>query len=221
MDTIRTLTRNCGDESVDSGRGPGQEGWYQFARQFVKGKSVVDIGCGLGYGLDILRAEAASVAGQDLDPKLAGPEVQIISVEDMPSKSYDVVVSIDVIEHVPDPEGFMAHIVRIARQGAFLTTPNWTASRCQWPFHLREYTPLEFEQLLACHGEVTLYKGTPQGFTAYPVRHRRAYHAFNGLRNWWPTNFAARCINNVLPNRFRIHSHNAGWISLGRHGSSL
>ena len=51
----RGLARECGDEDVTAGRGPGQLPWYEFALRFVKGKSVLDAGCGLGKGMDILR----------------------------------------------------------------------------------------------------------------------------------------------------------------------
>jgi 2-polyprenyl-3-methyl-5-hydroxy-6-metoxy-1,4-benzoquinol methylase len=166
----------------------------------------------MGRGLETLRTEAALAHGQDLDPRLAGPDVRIAVVEEIADKSYDVVTSIDVVEHVQDPAAFVAHLARIAREGFFLTTPNWTASRCDWPFHLREYTPREFEQLLAGHGGVTLFKGTPQGVEVYEVRHRRAFYAFNDLRTWPPTSFVARCINRLVPAPCKIHSHIAAWV---------
>jgi 2-polyprenyl-3-methyl-5-hydroxy-6-metoxy-1,4-benzoquinol methylase len=215
MSSTRVSARTCGDESVRAGRGPGQLDWYKFARQFVAGRTVLDAGCGLGDGLRILATAAARVEGQDLDPRLGGPNVHIKPVEEIPDKSYDVVTSIDVIEHVEDPAGFLAQLARIARTGLFLTTPNWTASRCTWPYHLREYTPAQFEDLLAAAGRVTLFKGTPSGSLAYPVRYRSAYHALNALRSWAPTAFATRCLNHLLPVPCRIHSHIAAWVALG------
>jgi 2-polyprenyl-3-methyl-5-hydroxy-6-metoxy-1,4-benzoquinol methylase len=158
---------------------------------------------------------AARAEGQDLDPRLGGPGVHIKPVDEVPDKSYDVVVSIDVIEHVEDPAGFLAQLARIARTGLFLTTPNWTTSRCTWPFHLREYTPAQFEALLGAVGQVALFKGTPSGSLVYPVRHKGAYHALNALRNWTPTAFATRCLNRLLPFSRRIQSHNGAWVALG------
>ena len=214
MDTTRAAARTCGDDDVAAGRGPGQLGWYAFARRFARGKAVLDVGCGLGDGLRLLKDVAATALGQDLDPRLAGPDVQIVDVARIAARSYDVVVSIDVVEHVADPGAFVALLARIAREGVFLTTPNWTASRCRWPYHLREYTPREFEELLRPHGRVELYKGTPDGSAVYPVRLPAAYHAFNALRNRGATAFAARCVNRLLPAPCRIHSHNAAWLLL-------
>jgi 2-polyprenyl-3-methyl-5-hydroxy-6-metoxy-1,4-benzoquinol methylase len=140
--------------------------------------------------------------------------VRIGPINQVADKDYDVVVSIDVVEHVADPHEFVAHLARIARVGFFLTTPNWTASRCQWPYHLREFTPREFEQLLEPLGTVTLYKGTPNGCVVHPVRHPAAYHAFNALRTLWATAPAAGCVNRLLPAPYKIHSHNAAWVRL-------
>jgi len=38
---------------------------YRFARRFCAGKTVADIACGTGYGMNILREVAASVDGYD------------------------------------------------------------------------------------------------------------------------------------------------------------
>src|SRR5207248_2271964 len=99
-------------------------------------------------------------------------------------------------------------------EGFFLTTPNWTCSRCVWPFHLREYTPREFRLLLEPLGKVSLFKGTCSGSVIHPVRHPRAYDRLNDLRNWGPTAFATRCLNRLLPSKFKIHSSNAAWVRL-------
>lgn len=133
--------RECVDANVASGRAPTQLGWYRFVASLTAAHSVIDIGCGLGHCSDTLLATAKSVAGQDVDPRLAGSEVIIALLEPLESKSFDVVTVIDVIEHILDDESFVGHLARIARRGLFVSTPNWTLTRCQWPYHVREYTP--------------------------------------------------------------------------------
>jgi hypothetical protein len=173
------------------------------------------VGCGLGYGIEILAQHAKDVHGQDLDPRLGkNPKIMIRPIESIPDRSFDVVTSVDVVEHVEKDEYFVEHLVRIARDAVFLTTPNWTASRCVWPYHLREYTPRELAQLLAPHGDVTLFKGDPSGKTVYAVRWRSSYYLLNDLRVWPLTAFATRCANHLLPAPRRLCSHNAALLCL-------
>lgn len=210
-----TSVRTVGDASVDAGRGPGQLAWYRFAAQFARGKTVLDAGCGLGLGLNILRGAAVSATGQDLDSRLEREDIHIGGLETVPSKSVDLVVSIDVVEHVEDDAAFVQQLGRIARQAVFVTTPNWTITRCTWPYHLREYTPQEFEALFSSIGAVQLFKGNGAGTTVYPVRNRKAYFALNDLRKSAATDFATRCFSRLLlPPAARLQSHNAALVEL-------
>jgi SAM-dependent methyltransferase len=207
--------RQVGDESVEAGRGPGQLAWYRFATRFAAGKSVLDAGCGLGQGLDVLRGVAGDARGQDLDPRLASDSIHIGPLATLPSKSFDLVVSIDVVEHVEDDAEFVGQLARIARQAIFITTPNWTITRCKWPYHLREYTPREFHALLSPLGKVNLFKGNGPGTAIFPVRFPAAYFALNALRCSPPTALAARLFSRVaLAPRARLHSHNAALVEV-------
>lgn len=208
------FARTCGDEAVDAGRGPGQLPWYEFATQFVANASVLDVGTGLGKGLPILQRTAASVRGQDVDQRLETENVFVGPLAAVSSKSVDVVTCFDVIEHVEDDHSFVAELARIARRTLILTTPNWTASRCKWPYHIREYTPQQFESLLANVGRVVLYKGTPDGMRVFPIRCKRLWFAFNQCRNQRLSSAVTRAVNNLVPDSWRIHSHLAARVEL-------
>ena len=208
----KVAIRDCGDAAPLAGRGPGQLPWYQFATRFTANRSVLDAGCGGGKGLDLLAESAREARGQDLDSRLSRPDVFIGPLEKIPSGSVEVVTSIDVIEHVDDPEAFVENLTRIATVGVFLTTPNWTAGRCKWPYHLREYTPQEFYTLLRPFGRCQFFKGTSSGSEVYPVKHESLVALQNELRINPVTAFPMRCLNFVLPNRYRINSHLAAWI---------
>ena len=206
--------RTCGDESVDAGRGPGQLPWYSYVASMQQAHSVLDAGCGLGFGLDLLRVAGCDAIGQDLDDRLVRPHVTIQPLAAFPAKSVDTVIAIDVIEHVEDPEEFLASMARVARNTLFLTTPNWTAGKCSWPYHLREYTPRQWHELLRPYGDVTLLKGNQEGSERWPVRHLTTYFKFNDLRVAPLVAFPTRCWNNVIPRPWRIFGHNAAWVTL-------
>ena len=82
--------------------------------------SVLDVGCGLGKGTDILRRTALNADGQDLDSQLSAIGAISKPLAEFPEKSYDIVVSIEVVEHVEDPKEFILQLARIARKGFFV-----------------------------------------------------------------------------------------------------
>ncbi|WP_059418022.1 bifunctional 2-polyprenyl-6-hydroxyphenol methylase/3-demethylubiquinol 3-O-methyltransferase UbiG [Sulfuricella sp. T08] len=207
------IARTVGDISVGAGRGPGQLQWYEFASRLFQGKSILDAGCGLGKGLTILSQTNPIVVGQDLDPRLARDNVVIGSLDTIESNSFDFVTSMDVIEHVEDDRNFVANLCRIAREGVFVTTPNWTITRCVWPYHLREYTPRELQALFEPYGKVQLFKGDSAGANVYPVRFPNLYHIANDMRSFPLTSLFTRAVNKVLPDSQRILGHNALFVS--------
>jgi SAM-dependent methyltransferase len=84
---------------------------YAYALGLVGGKHVLDLGCGTGYGSEMLSWSAASVRGFDLwqpapDEHPHWPGVQALSYgHDLctqPLPQADVAVMFEVIEHLPD-----------------------------------------------------------------------------------------------------------------------
>lgn len=216
MDRIDSVAKKVGDTSVEAGRGSGQLGWYKFASNIFKNMEILDAGCGLGKGLEILRQSNNQVTGQDLDPRIKGEKILITPLKSIHSNSFDIVTSIDVVEHVENDKEFISDLVRIAKYSVFITTPNWTISRCQWPYHLREYTPEELEKLLKPYGTVKLFKGNFDGTVVYPIEFTKLYHIANKLRAYPITSFVTRCINRLLPKSWRICGHNAALLEINQ-----
>jgi 2-polyprenyl-3-methyl-5-hydroxy-6-metoxy-1,4-benzoquinol methylase len=100
------------------------------------GGRVLDVGCSGGYLAERLVARGSSVIGVEIDPLAADrarsvcDEVLVADVEDaeVPFEpgSFDAVVCADVIEHLRDPEAFLARIRPLLRPHGrlVLTTPN-------------------------------------------------------------------------------------------------
>ncbi len=204
----------CGDEALLSGRGPSQMGWYNFIAEVAEGQSVLDVGCGSGEGLKVLATRATYALGIDLDDRLRRPDVnvEIKSIADMPDKSFDVVVSLDVIEHVEADRAFLAGLFRVARKAVFVSTPNYAMSFNRNPYHVREYTPYEFERLFDGYGEATLYAGTAKGRERVVLSRRLPYFIVNALYTWKPTLLAAKVLKRVL--RVKVWAHQAALVRL-------
>ncbi|MBU4241355.1 MAG: class I SAM-dependent methyltransferase [Actinobacteria bacterium] len=143
---------------------------YKVAREISVGKRVIDIGCGEGYGPALLAESAHDVLGVDIAEEVmhharagyTAPnltfEVMDVSSLDVPGGSFDLAVSLQVIEHLADESGYLQEIARVLEPGgaALVTTPNrLTISPGSDtpinPFHIREYTPEEFGNELAHH----------------------------------------------------------------------
>ncbi|HYW17561.1 MAG TPA: class I SAM-dependent methyltransferase [Allosphingosinicella sp.] len=110
----------------------------------TEGKSVLDAGCGRGH-LARLIAEAdpgASVVGADLaPPDLEGP-ANLSFVEGwlgrlpFADKSFDTVVCTHVLEHLPDLDGALADLRRIARRRLILVVPRERESKYPLNLHV-------------------------------------------------------------------------------------
>lgn len=138
---------------------------YHFIAEQISGR-LIEIGCGRGYGLEVLVPRSNGQIGIDIsanflaDAHDGNPGVffACASGDALPlaSDSFDSIIAFDVIEHVQDDVYFAKEIRRVARKGAFiaLSTPNRLISSGNTVtplnrFHVREYLASEFRALLA------------------------------------------------------------------------
>ncbi|HTW96162.1 MAG TPA: class I SAM-dependent methyltransferase [Candidatus Methylomirabilis sp.] len=136
---------------------------YQLAAKLASGKKVLDIACGSGYGAKIL-AQAGAAKVTAIDKSIAAieqakinygspaiefkiGEAEKIAEE---NESFDLVVSFETIEHLSDPEKYLAEISRlIKKEGiALISTPNREVFGQKNPYHLHEYSRKEFLETL-------------------------------------------------------------------------
>ncbi len=140
---------------------------YRFAAQFAMPEmTVLDAGCGTGYGSAEFNARA--IAGVDLSPEAAAHAAAhyaranvffaAASCAALPfaEAAFDLVVSFEVIEHLPDYRALLSEARRVLKPGGvfLVSTPNrayYAESRAQAgpnPFHVREFDYAEFNQIL-------------------------------------------------------------------------
>lgn len=136
---------------------------YNFASTFIKpGSKVLDCACGTGYGSEILSKNANEVIGVDLDEitiKYANKyykndKITFISKNlfnlDFPENTFDVVVSIETIEHVKNAEPYLRNVYKFLKKGgkAIVSTPMLRYKDGKPfitnPFHLNELPREEF-----------------------------------------------------------------------------
>ena len=113
---------------------------YHAASARIAG-DVLEIGTGAGYGIEVAAPRARRFVTVD---KHAPPL-------DFPDRSFDCVISFQVIEHIKRDAEFVREIHRVLRPGGrfIVTTPNAPMSLTRNPWHVREYTAEQLRRLLA------------------------------------------------------------------------
>jgi 2-polyprenyl-3-methyl-5-hydroxy-6-metoxy-1,4-benzoquinol methylase len=119
---------------------------------FLKGKVVIDLGCGDQYIKEAFERRSAVYRGVDIEE--CNLEVQSFPVED---RSQDIAVCLALIEHLQDPGHFLAETLRILKPGGllWLSTPDIQACGSKFwddPTHVHPYTRASLKTLLRING---------------------------------------------------------------------
>jgi SAM-dependent methyltransferase len=168
-------------------------GRYALAVPFAARRRILDVACGEGYGAYLLaRAGAAEVVGVDVSEAAVEkaratfqhPNLRFVVgtgetlSELFPSGHFDMVVSIETIEHVADVDRFLREILTTCRPSPLIvmTCPNdywYYGDRPGNPYHLRRLRFEEFKELttsIVGDGVEWLLGGATFGFAAVPPR---------------------------------------------------
>lgn len=146
-------------------------GKAEFIRGYVQPEStVLDLGCGDGAYLYQLSAAAAHLVGIDADfsavrlarKHLRKQAVKNVDVYQLPLSSvaietlnmprgFDVVYSMDVIEHLPQPAELLEAASRTMKDGgvAVIGTPLFIRRDLVSPYHVKEFTREEISGLIS------------------------------------------------------------------------
>jgi SAM-dependent methyltransferase len=175
---------------------------YRFATGFVRGKRVLDVACGEGYGASSLaKAGASSVVGVDISDEVCEHARRKYGLDartgdaagiPLPDRSVDVIVSFETIEHVPAPAAFLRECARVlVPEGVLIiSTPNrpvYSGDSKQNPFHRTEFDEDEFLSLLRSHFKTArLYTQFPQSAAWWSRRSLAAERSpWLRIRGFW------------------------------------
>ena len=141
---------------------------YHFAMRWARGKRVLDVACGEGYGTAALARVAASAVGVDVSAQaIAHARSTYAGVANtsfveasctqlpLPAASFDTVVSFETLEHVQAQEAFLDEVARVlAPDGVLvLSCPNkveYTDKRDYHnEFHVKELYREQLQELVS------------------------------------------------------------------------
>ncbi len=169
------------DGSISAEHYPKAESRFRRARikvacfsRYIRGRDVLDIGCGGGFMVEAMRRRGARATGIDINAQAIAYAAQhypecVFLCEDLAAfarraQMFDFVYSSEVMEHLSDINGFMAELARVTRRGAFvyITTPDighWRVpvDVTQWdvfssPVHVQFFNARNIRILFARHG---------------------------------------------------------------------
>ena len=162
-----------------------------FIRTRFEGQSVLDAGCGVGFGtsfiaengaervlgIDISAEALAHVAEhhQENSPGFGAMDATKLALRD---ESFDLVCSLELIEHLVDTELYLSEVCRVLRpEGSyFMSTPNQKISstaggEASWSFHVQEFTLNELRELLEAYFErVEIWGSFVPAYEQHPIR---------------------------------------------------
>jgi SAM-dependent methyltransferase len=135
---------------------------YDLAGRLGEGKDVLEVACGSGPGLGLIAKRARKVVGGDFDPEIVriarshyGDRLEIrqLDAQDMPfeDNSFDVVILLEAVYYLPEPEKFVSEARRVLRRGGTLyicsANREWSLFNPS-PFSRTYFSADELRQLL-------------------------------------------------------------------------
>ena len=141
-------------------------------KKYVPGGTVLDIGCGRGLFLDIMKRDGWAIAGVEADAETArdismAHHIPVVSGGPAEwgflEESFDVITMNHVLEHLHDPGEMVGQCGRLLRKGGLLVcaTPNIAslqaaAGKGLWfhldiPYHIYHFSEAGLIKLLKAH----------------------------------------------------------------------
>lgn len=173
---------------------------YALAAVYVKGKSVLDIASGEGYGSNLLSMYAEQVTGVDIDTASVKRAAEVYKKNNLrfkegradaiplPDDSVDVVISFETLEHHDKHEEMFKEIKRVLKKDGILimSTPEKRfysdEKNYKNPFHVKELYLNEFKALVGSYFTNTrfYYQNLFNGSLLVPEQGDGRFQSYSG-----------------------------------------
>jgi 2-polyprenyl-3-methyl-5-hydroxy-6-metoxy-1,4-benzoquinol methylase len=138
---------------------------YELAAALCEGRDVLDLGCGTGYGSEILARRARSVVGVDIDAAAIAAasdafghldNVEFVAADALEAldggleRRFDAIVCFEVLEHLERLDDVLERLTNRAASGLalILSVPNSKTFDEDNPYHLADFDYWRFLELL-------------------------------------------------------------------------
>ena len=134
---------------------------YNFVVPIVKGKRVLDIACGAGYGSNLLAETAQMVTGGDILHEAityckehyyqkSNLQFEVMDIRELPfgDHTFDFVVSFETLEHIMEGDQLLREICRVLTEDGTLAISTPFGGPCGNPYHVAYYQRESFGEFL-------------------------------------------------------------------------
>lgn len=139
---------------------------YALAARLAAGRDVLELACGPGIGLGFLARLARRVVGADCDAGLVSQardhyagRLEILQMDaqqvPLPDASFDVVLLLEAVYYLPQPDRFLSEARRLLRPGGQVLICSANPERPDFnpsPYTHRYFSGRELADLLTRHG---------------------------------------------------------------------
>lgn len=140
---------------------------YKHLSTRLKGKKILEVGCGIGLGAALLSKHNDVLATDKLQSNIRLAKAfypwlhfEVLNIAKLDCAGFDVTVCIDVIEHIKDYKQAMKNLIESAEE-VWISTPNRNNSsigqeQSHNSFHVKEFTPEEMFEMIG--RQVKIYR---------------------------------------------------------------
>ena len=152
---------------------------YIYTLNYIVGKDVLDIACGVGWGTYVMSKVASNVYGVDLSDTAINTAKKFYNQDNIKyytnflencnilDSSIDIVTSFETLEHIDEPQLFLNEIFKVIKPNGilFISTPNGASfkklrsQKPYNPFHVEEYEKQDILNMINEKWKVLEYKG--------------------------------------------------------------
>ena len=141
---------------------------YENLSKILKGRDILEVGCGIGLGSALLERNNTIVASDKLrtNIKIASAlypwvNFKTSDISQTPLEGFEVTVCIETIEHIKNYRQAIQNLVNSAKEEVWIATPNRNnllhgQNKPYNDFHVKEFTPDEMLEMIGNY-EVKLY----------------------------------------------------------------
>lgn len=207
---------------------------YALAKNLCKDKKVLDIACGEGYGTYLLsKWGAKSVEGVDISNETIKKARNLFKATninyvchtaeqlDYEDSCFDLVISLETIEHLDEPHKFLQEIKRVLRPDGvlILSCPNDeyfvnVGGAPENQYHKQSYSFDEFSNMIESYfgGNCDYYLGyAVGGFINMPISRCNSNSNYNSINSFQMFRYNKRKNDFAIPSHYNLSKENCSY----------